>query len=215
MIKENYISILKTFFIALVVFTIGSIIGVRFIPPALRYLMNMAFFILIVFSLFSRKGGFISNRTSLYGYAFILGILTGSTYVYYFYYLGSNIFLSCVLGVLLIFGISYMIAERSSEQAIYKLTPMIWGGLIALLILELINIFFFRFGTYDLILSTGGILIYSLYAIYIMKSIQQRCRYGLLSESEIAQLTYSVFISFLNLLLDILRLMSIVQRDRD
>ncbi|MGL5330724.1 MAG: Bax inhibitor-1 family protein [Peptostreptococcaceae bacterium] len=212
--RKNYLEIIKTFFVALVFLTIGSIVGVMLIPPSVRYMLNMAFFILVLFSLFSRKGGFIKNKASMYGYAFILGILTGSTYVYYFATLGSDLFISAVLGVLLVFGIAYIVASKSSEEKVFKMSTMVWSAIVALLIIEFINIFFFKFGTFDLILSAAGILIYSIYAIIIMKSVQTRCRYGILSEEEIVQLSYSIFISFLNLLLDILRLLSIV-RDND
>lgn len=213
MVKENYLSILKTFFIALIFLVIGSIIGVRFIPATFRYMLNIAFFVVVLFSAFSKRGGFIRNKASMYTYAFILGILTGSTYVYYFARLGPEIFISCVIGVLLIFAFAYFFAARSSEENIMRLSPIIWGGILALVILEFINIFFFRFGTFDLMLSTAGILIYSIYAIYIMKSIQSRCRYSRLSEGEVVALSYSIFISFLNLLLDLFRFMSIISDD--
>ena len=70
-IKRNYLEILKTFFIALVFMTIGAIIGVMFIPPTLRYYMNIAFFILILVSAFSRRGGFVRNKASMNIYAFV------------------------------------------------------------------------------------------------------------------------------------------------
>lgn len=214
MVKENYLAIMKTFFVSIVFLVIGSIVGVRFIPPSVRYMMNIAFFVLVLFSAFSRKGGFIRTKASMYMYSFILGILTGATYIYYFATLGPTIFISAVVGILLVFGIAYVIARNTSEEKIFKMSPMIWGGIFALLVLEFINIFLFRFGTFDLILSTIGVLIYSVYAIMIMKSVQVRCRYSILSEEEVVQLAYSVFISFLNLLLDLLRLLSIL-KDND
>ncbi|MDK2561984.1 Bax inhibitor-1 family protein [Romboutsia sedimentorum] len=213
--RENYLAIMKTFFMAIVFLVLGSIIGVYFIPPSVRYMMNIAFFIVVLFSLFSRKGGFIKNKPSMYIYAFILGVLTGSTYVYYFVTLGEQVFISAIFGVLLVFGLAYIIAKNSSEEKVFKLSSMIFAGMIALLILEFINIFFFKFGTFDLLLSTGGIIIYSVYAVIIMKSVQSRCRYGKLSEEEVVQLSYSIFISFLNLLLDLLRLLSIINRNND
>ncbi|MGL5692740.1 MAG: Bax inhibitor-1 family protein [Peptostreptococcaceae bacterium] len=212
--RENYLAIIKTFFMSLVFLVIGSFIGVTLIPPSVRNMLNIAFFILVLFSLFSRRGGFIRTKGSMYGYAFVLGILTGSTYIYYFAILGSDVFLSAVLGVLLIFGLAYIIASKSSEEKVFKMSTMVWSAIVVLLIVEFINIFFFDFGTFDLILSGAGIIIYSVYSIIIMKSIQGRCRYGILSEEEVVQLSYSVFISFLNLLLDLLRLLSIV-RDND
>lgn len=213
--RENYLAIIKTFFMSLLFLVAGGFIGVLFIPPSIRSMLNIAFFILVLFSLFSRKGSFIQTKGNMYFYAFILGILTGSTYVYYFAVLGNELFLSAVLGVVLVFGIAYMVAKNTSEEKIFKMSSMVWGGIFALFILEFINIFFFKFGTFDLLLSTAGVLIYSVYAIVIMKSVQSRCRYGILSETEVVQLSYSIFISFLNLLLDLLRLLSIIKRDND
>ena len=199
--KKNYLEILKTFFIALVFLALGSFIGVNFIPYSIRYMLNIAFFILILVSAFTRRGGFVHNKVSMNIYAFILGILTGSTYVYYFYNLGAGTFISIVIGVVLIFGISYLVALNQTI------------GILVLLILEFINIFFFKFGTFDLIISAIGIVIYSVYALVIMKSIQSRCKYSILSENEIVTFSFSIFISFLNLLVDLLRFVSILKND--
>ncbi|MGL5354840.1 MAG: Bax inhibitor-1 family protein [Clostridium sp.] len=209
-VKQNYLEVLKTFFIALVFLAVGAVVGVLFIPPALKSIMNIAFFVVVLFSLFSKKGGFIKDKKSMYIYALILGILTGSTYVYYFETLGSAVFLSAVIGVVLIFGVAYIIAFRSSEESLFKLGPIVFGGIITLLILEFINIFFFNFGTFDLIISAVAIIIYSVYAVVIMKSVQVKCRYGVLSEIEVVSLSYSIFISFLNLLLNLFRILSIL-----
>ena len=146
-------------------------------------------------------------------YAFILGILTGSTYVYYFYNLGSGTFISVIIGVLLIFGVSYLVAANQSEENIFKLGPIVTIGILVLLILEFINIFFFKFGAFDLFISAIGIIIYCVYSLVIMKSVQNRCRYGILSEEEVVTLAFSIFISFLNLLIDLLRFISIIRDD--
>ena len=212
-VKQNYLEILKTFFLGLVFLVIGSFAGIYFIPNSIKSILNIAFFIVVLFSIFSRKGGFIRSKSSMYIYALVLGILSGSAYVYYFYRLGSGLFISVVLGVLMIFGIAYVIASKSSEENIFKLSPFVWGGVIALFFLEILNIFLFRFSTYTLIISAVGILIYSVYAVIIMKSVQSRCQYGILSEQEVAIFAYSIFISFLNLLLDLLRFVSIIQND--
>ena len=212
-IKNNYLEILKTFFIALLFMAIGAFIGVNFIPATFRYLLNIAFFILVLISAFSRRGGFVRNKASMNIYAFILGILTGSTYVYYFYNLGSGTFISVIIGVLLIFGVSYLVAANQSEENIFKLGPIVTIGILVLLILEFINIFFFKFGAFDLFISAIGIIIYSVYSLVIMKSVQNRCRYGILSEEEVVALAFSIFISFLNLLIDLLRFISIIRDD--
>lgn len=211
--KRNYLEILKTFFIALIFLALGSFIGVNFIPYTIRYMLNIAFFILILVSAFTRRGGFVHNKGSMNIYAFVLGILTGSTYVYYFYNLGAGTFISIVIGVVLIFGISYLIALKQSEETIFRFGSILTIGILVLLVLEFINIFFFKFGTFDLIISALGIIIYSVYALVIMKSIQSRCKYSILSEDEIVTFAFSIFISFLNLLIDLLRFVSILKND--
>lgn len=213
MVKRNYLEILKTFFIALIFLAVGSYIGVNFIPASFRAFLNIAFFILVLVSAFTRRGGFVRNKASMNIYAFILGILTGSTYIYYFYNLGAATFISVVIGVVLIFGISYIVAANQSESNIFKLGPIITIGILVLVVLEFVNIFFFKFGTFDLIISAIGIAIYSIYALVIMKSVQNRCRYGILSEEEVVNFSFSIFISFLNLLIDLLRLVSILKDD--
>ena len=134
-IKRNYLEILKTFFIALVFMTIGAIIGVMFIPPTLRYYMNIVFFIVILVSAFSRRGGLVKSKVGMNIYAFILGIVTGSAYIYYFYSLGAATFISVVVGVMAIFGLTYFVALNQSEENIFKLGPVISIGIIVLLIL--------------------------------------------------------------------------------
>ena len=173
--------------------------------------MNIVFFIVILVSAFSRRGGLVKSKVGMNIYAFILGIVTGSAYIYYFYSLGAATFISVVVGVMAIFGLTYFVALNQSEENIFKLGPVISIGIIVLLILEFVNIFFFKFGTFDLIISVVAIIIYSVYALYIMKSIQSRCRYGALSEQEVVIFAFSIFISFLNLLLDLLRLVSILK----
>ena len=71
--QRNYLEILKLFFISLILLGIGSYIGIQFIPPTLRYYMNIVFFILVLISAFSRRGGFVRNKVSMYIYSFVLG----------------------------------------------------------------------------------------------------------------------------------------------
>lgn len=212
-VKQNYLQILGTVFLGLIFLAIGSFAGIYLIPYSIKNILNIAFFIVVLFSIFSKNGSFIRSKSSMYIYALILGILSGSSYAYYFYILGGGLFILVVLGVLLIFGIAYMIALRSNDEEIFKLSPFVWGGVISLFILEILNIFLFRFETYTLVISAVGIIIYSVYAVIVMKSIQRRCEYGVLSEEEVAIFAYSIFISFLNLLLDLLRFVSIIQSD--
>ena len=85
--------------------------------------------------------------------------------------------------------------------------------MIVLLIFEILNIFIFGFGLFDILLSAAGIAVYSGYVLYVMKGMQVKCANELLDEYEVVSISLSLITSFLNLLLDILRLLAAIKSD--
>lgn len=78
-------------------------------------------------------------------YCFIMGIILSVTLFYYIGNLGSGIFISCVFGVGLKFKVSYWYALKSDEEDIFKMEPVLFKYMIALLVFEILNIILFRF----------------------------------------------------------------------
>jgi Uncharacterised protein family UPF0005. len=91
--------------------------------------------------------------------------------------------------------------------------PVLYKGMIALLIFEVLNIFLFKFGVFDMVLSTGAVLLYSTYTVFTMKHMQVECSQRLLDEEGVVVIALSLVTSFLNLLLHILRLLLALNRD--
>ena len=150
---------------------------------------------------------------SLNIYSFVLGIIISVTLFYYIGTLGSAIFMSCVMGVALIFGVAYYYALNSEAEDIFSMGPMLYKCMIALVVFEILNIFLFSFGLFDMILSTVAVLIYSTYTVYTMKVMQVQCESEILDEESIVIISLSLITSFLNLLLHLLRIVAAAKRD--
>lgn len=206
-LKANYLEIFKTFFIGMAFVTLGAIFAMKFLPYSILNIINILFLIFMVASVFLVKQNIFKTKVSMNIYCFIMGIILSVTLFYYIGNLGSGIFISCVLGVGLIFGVSYWYALKSDEDDIFSMTPVLFKAMIALLVFEILNIFLFGFGMFDIILSIGAIAIYSAYTLYTMKSMQVQCSNEILDEESIVVISLSLVTSFLNLLLHLLRLM--------
>lgn len=206
-LKANYMEILKTFFIGMIFVTLGTYFGINYLPYSVIKLINVLFVVFMIASIFLLKGNIVKDKVSMNIYCFILGIILSVTLAYYVGYLGYNTFFSCVLGVSLIFAIAYWHASKSSAEDILSARPILFKCMIALLVFEILNIFIFGFGLFDMILSIAGILIYSGYTLYTMKDMQLKCSNELLSEYDIVEISLSLITSFINLLLQLLRLL--------
>ena len=212
-LRTNYLEILKTFFIGMAFVTLGAIFAINFLPYSIISAINILFVIFMIASVFIVKQNLFKTKVSMNIYCFIMGIILSVTLLYYIGNLGSEIFISCVLGVGLIFGVSYWYALKYEEEEIFSMGPILFKGMIALLIFEILNIFLFGFGMFDIILSSGAIAIYSAYTLYTMKCMQVRCSNELLDEESIVEISLSLVTSFLNLLLHLLRLIMALKSD--
>lgn len=212
-LKANYLEIFKTFFIGMGFVTLGALFAINFLPYSIINIINILFLIFMVASVFLIKQNIFKTKVSMNVYCFIMGVILSVTLFYYIGTLGSGIFISCVLGVGLIFGVSYWYALKSDAEDIFSMTPVLFKAMIALLIFEILNIFLFGFGLFDIILSVGAIAIYSAYTLYTMKAMQMECSNEILDEETTVAISLSLITSFLNLLLHLLRLMRALKSD--
>ena len=213
LLKFNYMEIFKTFFIGMICVTMGAYFGVRYLPYSIVEMINVLFVVFMIASVFLIKGDIVKNKVSMNIYCFILGIILSVSLTYYIGYLGYSTFFTCVLGVSLIFAVAYWHASNSTEEEIFSTGPMLFKCMTVLLIFEILNIFIFGFGLFDILLSAAGIAVYSGYVLYVMKGMQVKCANELLNEYEVVSISLSLITSFLNLLLDILRLLAAIKSD--
>lgn len=126
--------------------------------------------------------------------AFTLGIITA------FY--DNRIVLQALLITTGVF-LGLTLFTLQSKYDFSGLGPWLFGGLVALMMTGLVGIFFPFGRTMDLVYAAGGTLLFSGYVVYDTYLINSR-----LSPDEYIMGAISLYLDFINLFLNILRLLS-------
>ena len=202
-------SVLPKFAGSLVIALIGMIIGFLFIPPAIAVLMPFVVIVLLIISFFvklrKRKSGFSSNLTlkTVYFFVFLMGIGVYPSIAFYISDIGAEF-------VLLAFGITTVlfsvlaIYAYISKQNFSSLGGFLFIALIALILLNVAGIWI-QTDIFHIGLSFAGILIFSGYVLYDIS----RMKAAAFTEDEVPEAVLDLFLDFLNIFLDVLRLISI------
>ncbi|MBD3108702.1 Bax inhibitor-1 family protein [Bacillus sp. AGMB 02131] len=202
-------SVLPKFAGSLVIALIGMIIGFLFIPPAIAVLMPFVVIVLLIISFFvklrKRKSGFSSNLTlkTVYFFVILMGIGVYPSIAFYISDIGAEL-------VLLAFGITTVlfsvlaIYAYISKQNFSSLGGFLFIALIALILLNVADIWI-QTDIFHIGLSFAGILIFSGYVLYDIS----RMKDAAFTEDEVPEAVLDLFLDFLNIFLDVLRLISI------
>ncbi|KAH7108298.1 glutamate binding protein [Auriculariales sp. MPI-PUGE-AT-0066] len=129
--------------------------------------------------------------------AFTVGIIVA------FY--DTKIVLQALLITLGIFG-SLTLYTLQSKHDFSGLGPYLFGGLVALLTTGLVSMFFPFNANFELIYATGGAIIFSGYVVFDTQMITSR-----LSADEYIFGAISLYLDFINLFLNILRILNNVE----
>lgn len=170
-------------------------------PPALYLPITIGLFAMIMISLFtksSRKfGGLISNL-----FAFLIGILSYTSFMYYLGILGTQAFygnIALAIGAFAAFGVlGYFMIDNAAGLGKY-----LFVTLVALVIASFIGIFLNN-PIFHTIISVIGIGLFLLYTVYDFN----RMKRGQFSPREMG---FNLFINLLNIIMHILRLASILR----
>lgn len=184
-----------------IVFGIGTYLG-QFVPPAWNFPITIVIFAIIMLSLFvkssRRFGGLIANV-----FAFLVGILSYTSFMYYLGVLGTEAFYSNValaIGAFAMFGIlGYFMIDDASGMGKY-----LFVTLIALIFASLIGLFINN-PIFHTIISVIGLGLFLLYTVYDFN----RMKRGDFSPREMG---FNLFINLLNIIMHILRLASVLKR---
>ena len=197
-INSNLSKVWLWFIYFWLIFGVGTFVG-QFIPPGIRTVLSFVLLVVILISLFIQRnrrwGKVIMNI-----YAFAIGIISYGAFMYYLSDLGTELFIKTVLvaiGCFAVFGILgfFLIKDASS------MGKFLFIGLIAIIIASLISIFIHNtiFITVLTVLSLALFLGYTIYDF-------NRMRRG---DFEPMEMGFNLFINLLNIIMDLLRLMSI------
>lgn len=183
-----------------IIFAVGTYLG-QFVPAGLRFTVSMAIFALVMLSLFvraSRKFGFLISNLMAFG----MGIVSYGTFMYYMSTLGEAAFyqnVALAVGAFLAFGlVGYFVVGDASN-----LGRLLFPALIALVFASFLGIFI-QIPMFQMVITIAGLAIFFLYTVYDFNRLKQ----GNFSPQEMG---FSLFINLLNIILDILRLASILK----
>lgn len=197
--------VLRIFGYSLVVSAIGAYCG-QFIPPILYIPLIIAEFIILLIALFARKkkvGYFM-----MYLFTFISGMTMYPILVHYLNLLSGEMVAGIFLATAILFTFLGTIGYRL-EKNLQGWGKYLLIALIALVILSIVAIFI-PFGNVGIfLLSLAGVIIFSLYSVYDFNQM----KHGVWTERDVPMLVLNIYLDFLNLFLDLLRLAGLLSSD--
>lgn len=217
MLKSMYnpmSQVFKYLSISIVFMFIGYLFGLMFLPESFIYMANTIIAVLmlglILMALFSRKS-IIPKRFSMnfvYLFTFIDGILMSPIISYYVGSMGTGMVINVLLATAVIFGGLAFIANRSESGRFLRFGPTLFILLIALLVMSIVNIFIGG-SVFNIIISIVGIVIFSGYILYDVSLLKSEIEYGGINDRDDLSIhVLNLYLDFINIFLDLLRLVS-------
>ena len=204
-------SVFPKFVISLFVAFFGMMVGFAFIPASVAIFMPFVVVMLLIISFFvklrKRKNGYTTNiklsLKTVYFFVLLMGIGIYPSIAFYISDIGAQY-------VVLAFGITALvftllaIYAYITKQDFSGLGGFLFVALISLILLNIAGIWI-QTDIFHIGLSLAGILIFSGYVLHDIS----RMKHSAFSEEDVPEAVLDLFLDFLNIFLDILRLISI------
>lgn len=204
--NEMLKKVLSFFAFLWVISGIGVILG-QFVPPALMLPLMVVEVLLIIAMIFIRKAG-KAGRVFTTVFALISGITLYPVLNYYVGSLGGEIVLAVFVSTAVVFAAYGLVGYRLNKNLV-GWSSYLFVGLIALLVISLFGFFVPFSSGMALVISMAGVLLFSLYTIYDFN----RIRHQPMSDQDVPFIAVGLYLDFMNLFLDVLRITNILSRD--
>ncbi|KQL53344.1 hypothetical protein AN964_07455 [Heyndrickxia shackletonii] len=199
-------SVLKAFALSLCLAVIGMLIGTM-VPPALFMPLMVVEFIMILSAFLLRKKKSVGYGF-LFAFAFISGITTYPIVAHYLATSGAKVVLSAFTATLVIFAVMSFVGTKTKKDLSF-LSGILFTALLALVVIGLINIFSPFSSTALFVASIIGTVVFSLYIMFDFNRMK-RMEF---TEEAVPLLALNLFLDFINLFLELLRLIGFISRD--
>lgn len=186
---------------------IGMLVGIFFIPPALAVASLVFILIAFIALLFMRKTKI--TMTFCYIISVLMGIGISPSINHYVGKLGLTLVLVVFMAACLISLALSFIGYRTKKN-LSIIEAILFVGLIVLIIGGVLNLFF-HLKMLHLVLTVASILIFSIYIIVDMNIALKDIH----NEEDIPMAVMNLYLDFINLLLNILELISEISGDDD
>ncbi|WP_335871424.1 Bax inhibitor-1/YccA family protein [Bacillus sp. 2205SS5-2] len=196
-------AVLRAFSVSLAFALLGMIAGI-FVPPVLFLPLIFVELGMLIFAFFLRRKKAISY-TFLYSFTFISGITTYPVIAYYLQSMGADLVLLGIGTTFVVFTGLAIFASTTKRDLSY-LGGILFAALLALVAISVFNIFIPINDTAMLAFSFIGVLVFSGYVLYDFNRMKQ---HGV-SMEEVPLMALNLYLDFVNLLLNILRIFNIL-----
>lgn len=206
--KNGLISLVfKEFFMLLLICTVGMVAGMMFVPPQLAFVAGLGAIAVLIFAAVVKRRYFKPiSRINTYSVAFLMGISTFPTILYYVSVMGSVMVLISLGITTSIFGGLALYSAKSTRDFSF-LGGTLFAGLIALILISLVGLFI-RTDIYYLAVAWLGVLIFSGYVLYDISVIKN----SFFTEHDVPAIALNLFLDFINIFIYVLRIVASFSR---
>jgi uncharacterized protein len=204
--RTHFPSVLRVFALSLAIAFIGTMVGV-FIPPVLFIPLVILELVMLIGAFFLRKKKMISYAF-VYSFTFISGITTYPIVAHYLATIGANTVLLAFGTTTTVFaGLAFYATVTKRDLSF--LGGMLMAALLALIAISIFNIFWPLSSTAMLAYSFIGVLVFSGFVLFDFNRMKH---YGVSAE-EVPLMALNLYLDFLNLFINILRIFGILSSD--
>ena len=204
--KSIFQRIMVTFIMTLLISTVGLYAG-QFVPPALMLPLAIAEVIMIIAAFWLRRKKMV-GYTFIYLFAFISGITTFPIVNHYVSAAGAQVVLLAFGTTFGVFTVMGFIGANTKKDLSF-LANFLMVAVLALLFVGIFSIFSPLTSAGMLAFSVIGAIVFSLWVVYDFNQIKQ----GYVTEEMIPMFALSLYLDFINLFIDILRIFGILSSD--
>lgn len=199
-------SILRVFAASLAFSFLGTLAGVL-VPPVLFIPLSIVELVMLLAAFLLRRRKAVSY-SFLYVFAFISGITLYPIIAYYLATAGGNTVLLAFATTTTVFTGLAVYASKSNRNFSF-LGGFLLAALLALIAISIFNVFWPLGTTAMLAYSFIGVMVFSGYILFDFSRMKH---YGVRPE-DVPLMALSLYLDFINLFLDILRIFGILSRN--
>jgi uncharacterized protein len=195
--------VLRNYFITMFISFAGMLLGWQYLPPSWAPVASISVLVFLVIMFLLRmftKRGFYLTMPIVHVLTFAMGIGIYPSIQYYTGAIGASIVLLVFGATCVLFG-SLFLYSLFSKRDFTFLGGILMFGLLAVIIVSVAG-FWIDLGVMEIVITFVSLLIFSGYVLYDVS----RMKSDQFSERDVPNMVLSLFLSFINIFLDLLHL---------
>lgn len=198
--------VLITFILSLLIATVGLYVG-QFVPISLMIPLMIAEFIMLIAAFWMRRKKSV-GYVFVYAFSFISGITTFPIVGYYISTSGAQVVLMAFAATFGIFTVMGLVGANTKKDLSF-LGNFLLVALLALVFIGIFSIFSPLSSAALLAFSIIGTIVFSLYVVYDFNQMKHQH----ITEEMIPLLALNLYLDFINLFINLLRILGIINED--